>query len=1197
MFIKCITIQGFKTYKNRTVIDDLSPHFNVVVGRNGLGKSNFFSAIRFVLSDAYTHLTREERQALIHEGSGTVMSAYVEITFDNTDRRFPIHKDEIAIRRTIGLKKDDYSMDGKSATRTDIMNLLESAGFSKLNPYYIVPQGKITSLTNSKDSERLLLLKEVSGAKLFETKLKESNKEMAASQLKMDRIDESMEKLNEKLTDLQLELESLREYQRLEKEKKIHEFNIFDRELASLNTQTEEYDEKHEALMSTTRKDIADLEARERVCLSLQLTIDEFTSSTKVASLELDQYQSDLARLAQLITSLEAKKEQLQADLASTNDLTSGGPRAEVLSRELEKTRHVLRQTLPELQRVKNVESELRARLARLSTARRLLLSKKMRFQDFSTKAERDTWLKKELAALKKPLEAKKLQQKTKESEIELAEKRLEEIESRLNELRNALDDAQYQETMHTLENDVQRAKLDLLTAINERKELWRKEIKLKALHDSAQHELSLTNEKVSQSMNRSQATALAAVADITERLLLQLSVFGPLAELFSVSDKYKTAVETVAGSSLFHVVVDTDETASILMAELTRTKAGRITFMPLNRLKSQEPHFPDQEEFGFIPLIKKIKHNQTLVGKAINQVFGRTIVCKNLVQGSELARQYGLNAITLDGDRASNKGVLSGGFRENKFTRLDNLKLQAKKRAELTRLQQEIKECSHEVQDLEDRIIDLNRELELKTRKLEEKRSSQDPQKLEHQRIHIEQVSLRSKHDSDKSICETLSVEIANMTAKMDQYQQEFKSKFTKALLEAESTELELLKQQIQSTEEEYNAVIDTVAKHEFDVSELEDKILKHESSLQQLKDLQESAAVKADTFELRAIEEELQAARVRSTELSTTLEGLATRKAELVKSLEAKKAQLDKENKRQMTLLKRIETDSKAGERILARKAILDNRRTELQEKVRNVGVLPEEAFQSSRFEGITLEELYQNLARINNELKNYAHVNKRAAEQLNSFAMEQEDLNARKRELTESKASIENLVTSLQEQKDTAIKKSFEEVSKSFTEIFETLVPNGKGELVMASREASEQNRSSESSGQDQSIENYVGVSILVSFNSKDNEQQHIEQLSGGQKSLCAITLILAIQKCDPAPFYLFDEIDANLDTQYRTAVASIIQSLASKAQFICTSFRPEMLQVANSFYGISFGDKVSSVSTIEQEDALSFVESQS
>lgn len=122
-------------------------------------------AIRFVLSDAYTSMSREERQALLHEGvsTTTTLSAYgmflripgptvllspiaVEIVFDNSDNRFPTGRDEVVLRRTIGLKKDEYSLDKKSASKADVMNLLESAGFSKANPYYIVPQGRVSSL-------------------------------------------------------------------------------------------------------------------------------------------------------------------------------------------------------------------------------------------------------------------------------------------------------------------------------------------------------------------------------------------------------------------------------------------------------------------------------------------------------------------------------------------------------------------------------------------------------------------------------------------------------------------------------------------------------------------------------------------------------------------------------------------------------------------------------------------------------------------------------------------------------------------------------------------------------------------------------------------------------------------------------------------------------------------------------------------
>lgn len=116
------------------------------MGRNGSGKSNFFSAIRFLLNDQYNALGRDERQSLLHEGAdnNSTFSAFVEATFDNSDHRFPTGKSQVIIRRTIGSKKDEYSLDKKSTPKGEIMSLLESAGFSKSNPYYIVPQGRVS---------------------------------------------------------------------------------------------------------------------------------------------------------------------------------------------------------------------------------------------------------------------------------------------------------------------------------------------------------------------------------------------------------------------------------------------------------------------------------------------------------------------------------------------------------------------------------------------------------------------------------------------------------------------------------------------------------------------------------------------------------------------------------------------------------------------------------------------------------------------------------------------------------------------------------------------------------------------------------------------------------------------------------------------------------------------------------------------
>lgn len=248
----------------------------------------------------------------------------------------------------------------------------------------------------------------------------------------------------------------------------------------------------------------------------------------------------------------------------------------------------------------------------------------------------------------------------------------------------------------------------------------------------------------------------------------------------------------------------------------------------------------------------------------------------------------------------------------------------------------------------------------------------------------------------------------------------------------------------------------------------------------------------------------------------------------------------------------------------------------------------------------------------------LKKYRHVNKKAFEQYNSFTNQQEQLLSRRKELDESQESIEELVAHLDRVKDESIERTFKQISKEFATIFERLVPAGHGRLVIQRRddrrggaaaqadeeeeeEAADANGGSGDASQRtrRSVESYTGVGISVSFNSKDmDEQQKVQQLSGGQKSLCALCLVFAIQQTDPSPMVVFDEVDANLDAQYRTAVAGLLSSISQDAgtQFICTTFRPEIVQVADKCYGVTFTNKTSSIGCVTTEEALSFVEGQ-
>ncbi|CDO91674.1 unnamed protein product [Kluyveromyces dobzhanskii CBS 2104] len=229
---------------------------------------------------------------------------------------------------------------------------------------------------------------------------------------------------------------------------------------------------------------------------------------------------------------------------------------------------------------------------------------------------------------------------------------------------------------------------------------------------------------------------------------------------------------------------------------------------------------------------------------------------------------------------------------------------------------------------------------------------------------------------------------------------------------------------------------------------------------------------------------------------------------------------------------------------------------------------------------------------------------NVNKRASENYTRFEEKRTELISRAEELDESKQSIENLIDQLKEQKVTAIEKTFNKVADNFSQVFETLVPRGTGKLIINQRQDTgsaetapkKRKRAAKQGSNPTEVTNenkYTGVSIQVSFNSKKDEQLRVEQLSGGQKTVCAIALILAIQMVDPAPFYLFDEIDAALDKQYRIAVARTIKRLSNTAQFICTTFRTDMINVADTFFRVKFENKVSTVTEVSRQDAVNFI----
>ena len=284
---------------------------------------------------------------------------------------------------------------------------------------------------------------------------------------------------------------------------------------------------------------------------------------------------------------------------------------------------------------------------------------------------------------------------------------------------------------------------------------------------------------------------------------------------------------------------------------------------------------------------------------------------------------------------------------------------------------------------------------------------------------------------------------------------------------------------------------------------------------------------------------------------------------------------------------------------------------KREDYMRKIQELGSLPPAA-ELTAYTKKSIPALMKKLEEINKKLKAYSHVNKKAFDQYVNFSEQRDELVKRRTEVEQGGEKVKELIESLDRKKDEAINRTFRGVSSHFKEVFTELVPNGAAELIMRTAmdesaesgdEDDEENAKSQGSSANPDVSLFRGVGIKVRF-SRVGENFMMSQLSGGQKALVAMALIFSIQRCDPAPFYLFDELDQALDSTYRAAVAALIKKQATPSssdsdepkestQFICSTFRPELVAASNRCFGISHQNKVSSLHLLTKNDALHFI----
>ncbi|KAA3682014.1 structural maintenance of chromosome 3 (chondroitin sulfate proteoglycan 6), partial [Paragonimus westermani] len=1285
MYIKKVIIQGFRSYRDQTCPEEFSPHHNIIVGRNGSGKSNFFQAIQFVLSDEYSHLGNQERQNLLHEGTGPrVISAYVEMIFDNSDNRIPFDKNEVSLRRIIGSKKDQYFLDKKMVTfvlrillilrifyrKADVMNMLESAGFSRSNPYYIVKQGKITQLATAPDYQRLKLLREVAGTRVYDERKEESKQIFKESEAKREQISELLNSIEDRLRTLENETKELKEYQHWDRDRRALEYTIYDRELKETRKKLEELQSRREQSSEST----AEIRRAAKDCAD---QIERLERELRDNRLKEAQMQDEVEQVQASVSDVLQRREQLQLTIADYSATLRGGKSArERATEELAKVRDQISQVerrlaelRPQYKKAKQHEDELANTLSDAEHRRKELYAKQGRVNQFQSRSQRDAWMKDQMKSLAKAIKDKENTISKLTEEIGADDERLEKLEQDLTVAEENMNLVRRE--LETVSEEQRRLRREKDEIQMDRQTVYREETRIAHELNNSRDELARTEHNLRSITGKAILNGLDSVRKVVE---IFRDRFGPecdivqgycgtLIELIDCPETFYTSVEVTAGSRLFYHVVQNDKQVIRMIAEINKHNLpGEVHFLPINRLCVQECTYPETSDA--IPMISRLNFDDKFRSVMLH-IFGKTLICRSIEIATQLARTKNFDCITLDGDQVSRKGTLTGGYYDNRLSRLELQKRKQKTEMEIQETENVRENNAKRKEQVDAQINRIIDDIQRKDTVRSKHEMTFDKLKKD---MHMWKEELRGKKEAKpkkEAKLSSLRHDLDQMKYTMESYKVELGTDLLSQLSVQEQREVDRLNDKIQEltrqAKEAYKQRITLETEKNEKETQLEHNLLRKQEQLEtevaeaSEQDLQDRLAEAEE--ELREVERRIEAAQRTVDEVESRLTALLSEQHQLESERERKKQEekeyADRIQDDQQSLEKMQSKQSQLLKKLVVLRChrspvclflpacvytpprlifLIDDslhpfvdwlpfQKEENMKKIRDLGSLPANAF--DKFQDKGMKQLFKLLDKANRELKRYSHVNKKALDQFVSHSEEKEKLLKRKDELDKACQAIKDLMNALDHQKYEAIQLTFKQkchprfafglllcvlfirpkrvpfqVSKNFQDIFKRLVPEGRAELVMkkGAREGEGSDDDDEAAGDSviPDVERFTGVGIRVSFTGDSADMRDMNQLSGGQKSLVALTLIFAIQKCDPAPFYLFDEIDAALDAQYRKAVADMIRDLKSEAQFITTTFRPELLESAEKFYGVKFRNKVSHIECVTKEEALDFVE---
>ncbi|CAN8006376.1 unnamed protein product, partial [Ixodes hexagonus] len=642
----------------------------------------------------------------------------------------------------------------------------------------------------------------------------------------------------------------------------------------------------------------------------------------------------------------------------------------------------------------------------------------------------------------------------------------------------------------------------------------------------------------------------------------------GMLLDHLQVPDALTVAVSAVLGKRLFtHLVPNVQAATKLLRCFNARKLQGSVGFQALDKARhNQTATCPTEQTVE--RLLDRVGCGLEELKPALGHWLGKWLLCSSLEQAVEVSRKYKLNCVTLEGrDTVLATGVLSGGYRDpvkNAFVLYSQF-CGAKER--LCSAQQAKDNVALTVLDI---LLPQIAQVLVKIQHLEQKalRDEDSISKLmsDCKPLLAEVSHLANTLKTKEQALAELNNSVRAYRRQRDEIVQELSSAFAAPLTPQGQQEL----QEASREEQELRKLLKNASSRKLE-------LLQEISSLESTIQCQVTLGRENVKKEKQLLEEKLMAQRNQLSLVESRLSTLRNSKRTMTSEIEGKLRDISDDDQRELEQsIERLSTDQaflredmEAGSQELEqltaqRQAVLQA----LQASKKKLAMFGSVSAKLDEYRGMERRQLHRLLGSYQSELESMEAPSLAVTGLFDEILSKRNYLEAQLKDADAGRQRLDDLTSSEHLQYGAKIEVTLKQVSCYFSQIFLKFVPRGKATMVFEREDSSDDSPSTPSNSEDV-LSAYRAIRLEARFCSR-GPLQDLRSLSGGQRSVVALCFILSLQKADPAPFYLFDEVDSHLDPQHRTAFAQVLEELSANSQFLCTTFSPELVHKGKAFY---------------------------